>query len=151
EAAMSSPATVTRPALVITALALAQLTIGIDYNIVFVALPDIGRGVGFSAQQLQWVISAYAVAFGGFLLLGGRCSGLVGRRRMVLAGLGLYAGASVLGGLAVAPGVLVAARAIQGLGGALLAPATLSLVTTSFAEGADRNRALGVWGAAGST
>ncbi|MFI0264773.1 MFS transporter [Streptomyces sp. NPDC017056] len=139
------------PGLVLTALALAQLTIGIDYNIVFVALPDIGTGVGFSDQQLQWVVSAYAVVFGGFLLFGGRAADLAGRRRVFTIGLSLYAIASLIGGLASAPGPLIAARALQGLGGAFLAPATLSLVTTTFAEGRERNRALGIWGAAGSS
>jgi MFS family permease len=130
---------------------LAQLTIGLDYNIVFVALPEIGSGVHFSAQNLQWVISAYTVAFGGFLLFGGRVSDLFGRRRVLVIGLALYAIASLIGGLASAPGLLIAARALQGLGGAFLAPATLSLVTTSFDEGKDRNRALGIWGAAGTS
>jgi EmrB/QacA subfamily drug resistance transporter len=132
-------------------LALAQLIIALDYSIVFVALPDIGSGVGFSGQQLQWVIGAYAVTFGGFLLLGGRLSDLLGRRRLFLVGLGLYAVASVAGGLAEIPALLVVARAVQGLGGAVLGPATLSLITTMFAEGAERNRALGVWGATGSS
>jgi EmrB/QacA subfamily drug resistance transporter len=148
---MTSQDSLRHPALILAALALAQLTIGIDYNIVFVALPEIGSDVGFPAQQLQWVISAYTVAFGGFLLFGGRMSDLFGRRRVFILGLSLYALASLLGGLAQTPGLLVAARAIQGLGGAFLAPATLSLVTTTFAEGGERNRALGVWGSAGSS
>lgn len=129
-------------------LAFAHLIIGLDYNIVFVALPDIAADVGFSASTLQWVVSGYTVAFGGFLLLGGRASDLFGRRRMFLLGLFLYAAASLLGALASDPGVLVAARAGQGLGGAFLTPATLSLVTTSFAEGPERNKALSVWGGA---
>jgi MFS family permease len=145
-----SPA-VRRPALVLVSLAMAQLIIALDYSIVFVALPDIGSGIGFSGQDLQWVIGAYAVTFGGFLLLGGRLSDLLGRRRLFLAGLGLYAVASAAGGLAVSPLMLVAARAVQGLGGAALGPATLSLITTMFAEGAERNRALGIWGATGSS
>ncbi|WP_353940589.1 MFS transporter [Streptomyces sp. HUAS MG91] len=148
---MTASGTTRRPALILAALALAQLIIALDYSIVFVALPDIGEGVGFSGQQLQWVIGAYAVAFGGCLLLGGRLADLLGRRRMFLTGLALYAIASVVGGLAAGPGPLVAARAVQGIGGALLAPATLSLLTTTFEEGRERNRALGIWGATGSS
>lgn len=148
---MTSSGSARHKGLILAALALAQLIIALDYSIVFVALPDIGSGVGFPDQQLQWVIGAYAVAFGGFLLLGGRMSDLLGRRRMFLTGLALYALASVLGGLASGPWVLVAARAVQGIGGAFLAPATLSLLTRNFAEGPERNRALGVWGATGSS
>jgi EmrB/QacA subfamily drug resistance transporter len=132
-------------------LAFAQLIISIDYNIVYVALPEIGSGLGFSAQNLQWVISAYAVAFGGFLLLGGRASDLFGPRRMFALGLSLYAGSSLLGGVATAPWMLIAARAVQGVGGALLFPATLTLVSTGFAEGRERNRAFAVWGTAGGS
>ncbi|MFC7797274.1 MFS transporter [Streptomyces cinereoruber] len=148
---MTSSGSASRKGLILAALALAQLIIALDYSIVFVALPDIGSGVGFSDQQLQWVIGAYAVAFGGFLLLGGRMADLLGRRRMFLTGLALYAVASVAGGLAETPAVLVAARAVQGIGGAFLAPATLSLLTTNFEEGKERNKALGVWGATGSS
>lgn len=148
---MTSLPSVRRPALILAALSLAQLIIALDYSIVFIALPDIGSGIGFPGPELQWVIGAYAVTFGGFLLLGGRLSDLLGRRRLFLAGLVVYAVSSAAGGLAQDPGILVAARAIQGLGGALLGPATLSLITTMFAEGAERNRALGVWGATGSS
>ncbi|MEU9982108.1 MFS transporter [Streptomyces sp. NPDC050856] len=109
-------------------LAFAQLIISIDYNIVHVALPEVGSNLGFSAQNLRWVVSAYAVAFGGVLLLGGRVSDLFGPRRMCAVGLGLYAVSSLLGGLAEAPGVLVAARAVQSVGGTCLFPATLTLV-----------------------
>lgn len=131
-------------------LAFAQFISAIDYNIVYVALPEIGREVGFDAHSLQWVISAYAVAFGGFLLLGGRAADLLGQRRMFATALALYGVSSLVGGLANDPGLLVAARAVQGLGGALLLPATLSLINTTFAEGAPRNRALAVWGGAGA-
>jgi EmrB/QacA subfamily drug resistance transporter len=148
---MSQPSPVRHPALVLVSLALAQLIIALDYSIVFVALPDIGAKVGFSGQDLQWVIGAYGVTFGGFLLLGGRLSDLLGRRRLFMVGLALYAVASIAGGLAAAPGILVVARAVQGIGGAVLGPATLSLITTLFKEGAERNKALGVWGAAGSS
>lgn len=140
-----------RPGAVLALLAFAQLIISLDYNIVYVALPDIGHDLGFSAQSLQWVVSAYAVAFGGFLLLGGRACDLVGPRRVFAAGCALYAGASLLGGLAGEPGLLVAARAGQGLGGALLFPATLTLVSTSFAAGRERDRAFAVWGTAGGS
>ncbi|MFE6286228.1 MFS transporter [Streptomyces sp. NPDC057877] len=131
-------------------LAFGQFISAIDYNIVYVALPEIGRAVGFDAHSLQWVISAYAVAFGGFLLLGGRAADLLGQRRMFTVALTLYGLSSLVGGLATQPGVLVAARAVQGLGGALLLPATLSLIATSFHEGPARNRALAIWGGAGA-
>ncbi|MEV7427043.1 MFS transporter [Streptomyces sp. NPDC091212] len=131
-------------------LAMAQLVISLDYNIVYVALPSIGAGVGFSGQDLQWVVSAYVVANGGFLLLGGRATDLFGRRRMFVLGALLYAGSSLIGGLSESAGVLVTVRAVQGIGGALLFPATLSLINTVYAEGPGRNRALAVWGAAGA-
>ena len=131
-------------------LASAQLIVALDYNIVYVALPEIGRELGFSAQTLQWVVSAYALAFGGFLLLGGRAADLLGRRRMFILAVGLYGASSLVGGFATHPGLLVGARAVQGLGGALLVPATLSLINTTFAEGPERNRALAVWGGAGA-
>jgi EmrB/QacA subfamily drug resistance transporter len=132
-------------------LAFAQLIIALDLNIVFVALPEIADDVGFTDQTLQWVVSAYAVAFGGFLVLGGRCADLLGRRRVFVLALLLYAGSSFVGGLAGSPEVLIAVRAVQGLGGALLFPATLSLVTTLFAEGRERNRALAAWSGAGAS
>lgn len=148
---LSSTPRTTKTGLALAALAIAQTIIGLDYNIVFVALPDISSGIGFDPHNLQWTVSAYTVAFGGFLLLGGRCADLVGRRRMLYIGLTLYAVGSFLGGIAQNPAMLLAARAVQGLGGAVLAPSVLSLVTTTFAEGPERNRALGIWGAAGST
>ncbi|WP_202867533.1 MFS transporter [Kribbella pittospori] len=120
--------------LILSLLAFAQLIISIDYTIVYVAVPDIGRDLGFAAHNLQWVVSGYAVAFGGFLLLGGRMSDLLGRRRMFTAGLILYGASSLAGGFATEPGLLVGARAVQGFGGAVLAPATLSLIGTLFAE-----------------
>jgi EmrB/QacA subfamily drug resistance transporter len=137
--------------MVLALLAFAQLIIAIDYTIVFVAVPDIGRELGFAAHNLQWVVSGYAVAFGGFLLLGGRMSDLLGRRRMFTLGLFLYGVSSLAGGLAGDPGLLIAARAIQGFGGAVLAPAVLSLIGTLFAEGRERNRAFSIWGAAGGS
>ncbi|GJF27850.1 MFS transporter [Kitasatospora sp. NE20-6] len=136
---------------VLALLAFAQLIISLDFNIVYVALPEIGAELGFTDQSLQWVVSAYAVAFGGFLLLGGRAADLLGRRNMFVLALGLYALSSLVGGFAGDPGTMVAVRAVQGLGGALLFPATLSLINTLFAEGPQRNRALAVWGGAGAS
>jgi EmrB/QacA subfamily drug resistance transporter len=131
-------------------LAFAMLIVSLDQYIVVVALPEIGRDLGYSAQTLQAVVSAYAVASAGFLLLGGRAADLLGRRRVFMTGLAVYAGASLAGGLSPAPEALLVARAVQGLGGALVFPATLSLITTTFAEGPARNRAMAVWGGAGA-
>jgi EmrB/QacA subfamily drug resistance transporter len=131
-------------------LAFAMLIVSLDQYIVIVALPDIGRDLGFSAQTLQAVITAYAVASSGFLLLGGRTADLLGRRRVLVTGLALYASSALAGGLAQSPEVLLAARAVQGLGGALVFPTTLALVNVTFPEGRARNRALGVWGGAGA-
>jgi MFS family permease len=131
-------------------LSFAMLIVSLDQYIVVVALPDIGRDLGYSAQTLQLVVSAYAVASSGFLLFGGRAADLLGRRRMLVAGLVLYAVASLAGGLATRPEVQLAARAVQGLGGALSFPSTLALINTTFAEGRERNRALGIWGASGA-
>jgi MFS family permease len=139
-----------RKAATLALLAFAMLIVSLDQYIVVVALPEIGRDLDYSAQTLQSVISAYAVASAGFLLLGGRAADLLGRRRILVAGLTLYAGASLAGGLATVPEVQLAARAVQGLGGALVFPATLSLVNVTFAEGRARNRALAVWGGAGA-
>jgi EmrB/QacA subfamily drug resistance transporter len=126
----------------------AQFMVILDVAIVNVALPSIKSDLGFSQTGLQWVITAYAIIFGGTLLLGGRLADLLGRRRMFVAGLALFAASSLLSGLAWSSGSLVAFRAVQGLGGALLAPAALSLLMTTFAEGRDRNLALGIYGAA---
>ncbi|MEU9482506.1 MFS transporter [Streptomyces decoyicus] len=127
-----------------------MLVVSLDQYIVVVALPDIARDLGYSAQTLQSVISAYAVASAGFLLFGGRAADLIGRRRVLATGLALYAGAAFAGGLATGPGMLLAARAVQGLGGALVFPTTLALINVTFTEGRVRNRALGVWGGAGA-
>ena len=126
---------------------LTQLLVVIDVSIVTLALPAIQRRMGFSPAGLQWVISAYALAFGGFLLLGGRLGDLLGRRRILIAGAGLFTAASLACGLARSPGMLVAARAAEGLGAAMMAPAAMSLIMTIFPEGAERNRALGALGA----
>jgi EmrB/QacA subfamily drug resistance transporter len=131
-------------------LAFAMLIVSLDQYIVVVALPEIGRDLGYSAHTLQSVISAYAVASAGFLLLGGRAADLLGRRRVFVSGLAFYAGGSLAGGLAPGPVFLLVARAAQGLGGALVFPATLSLVNTTFTEGRARNRAVAVWGGAGA-
>ncbi|MEV0404126.1 MFS transporter [Actinoallomurus sp. NPDC050550] len=131
-------------------LALTQLIVALDYNIVYVALPDIGKALDFSPSSVQWVVSAYSVGLGGLLLFGGRAVDRLGARRMFITGLALYGVASLAGGLASGSGVLVAARAVQGMGGALLTPATLTLIYRGFAEGPARNRALGAWGMAGS-
>ncbi|MEU6717034.1 MFS transporter [Nonomuraea sp. NPDC046802] len=122
----------------------------LDFTIVYVALPHIARDVGFSPTGLQWVVSAYAVPFGGFLLLGGQLSDLLGRRRMFVIGMLVYGVASLLGGLAASPALLIGARALQGIGGAVLMPATLSLVVTMFDEGPARNRAMTVWAVCGA-
>jgi EmrB/QacA subfamily drug resistance transporter len=126
----------------------AQFMVVLDVAIVNVALPSIKRDLDFSQTGLQWVISAYALLFGGALLLGGRLADLLGRRRMFMTGLGLFAASSLLCGLAWSETSLIAFRAVQGLGGALLAPAALSLLMTTFAEGRERNLALGIYGAA---
>jgi EmrB/QacA subfamily drug resistance transporter len=128
-------------------LATAQFVVVLDASIVNVALPSIGRALHFSQDSLSWVVNAYVLTFGGFLLLGGRMADLLGRRRVFMSGLVLFAAASLAGGLAQSEVWLIAARAVQGLGAAILSPAALSIVTTTFTEGADRNRALGVWGA----
>src|SRR5881227_2001149 len=127
----------------------AQFMVILDVSIVNVALPSIRRDLGFTAVDLQWVVNAYTLTFAGFLLLGGRAADLLGRRRVFIAGLLMFAGASLLGGLSTSQGMLVVARGVQGLGGAVVAPATLSILTTTFAEGAERNRALAFWGAMG--
>ncbi len=128
-------------------LASTQFVIVLDAAIVNVAIPSIGRDLDFSSEHLTWIPNAYALTFGGFLLLGGRMADLLGRRRLFMVGLILFSVASLLGGLSTSETQLIAARALQGLGAALLAPAALSMVTTMFAEGAERNKALGVWGA----
>jgi len=125
----------------------AQFVVVLDASIVNVALPSIGEALDFSQQNLPWVVNAYVLTFGGFLLLGGRTADLLGRRRVFMAGLLLVAVASLLAGFAATEGQLIAARAAQGLGAAIISPAALSIVTTTFSDGAERNKALGVWGA----
>jgi EmrB/QacA subfamily drug resistance transporter len=145
---VSSPTTARRRWSALALIVTAQFMVILDVAIVNVALPSIQHDLGFSDANLQWVISAYAILFGGALLLGGRLADLLGRRRMFMAGLLVFAGSSLLAGFAWSAGSLIALRAVQGLGGALLAPAALSLLMTTFAEGRERNRALGIYGAA---
>jgi len=119
----------------------------LDVSIVNVALPSIKTSLHVSDKSLQWIVTAYAITFGGFLLLGGRAADLLGRRRMFMVGIALFSLASLVCGLAGSIGVLIAARAVQGIGGAIISPATLSIITTTFEEGPERNKALGIWGA----
>ena len=127
-----------------------QFMVVLDIAIVNVALPSIQTDLGFSQGNLQWVVSAYALLFGGFLLLGGRVADLIGRRRVFVGGLVVFTAASLLSGLAWGEGSLIGARALQGLGAAMITPAALSILTTTFAEGKERNAALGAWGAVGA-
>jgi EmrB/QacA subfamily drug resistance transporter len=122
----------------------------IDLTIVNVSLPTIGRDLHFSATNLQWVVTAYALTFGGFMLLGGRAADLLGRRRILMVGLSLFTAASLGAALSTGEVSLIAARAVQGLGAALMLPAALSIVMNMFAEGAERNKALGIWGGLGA-
>src|SRR5581483_1263460 len=136
-----------RPGLTLAAVAVVQFLVSLDLSVVNVGLPRIAAGLGFSAVGVAWVIYAYALTFGGLLLLGGKAADRYGRKRMLLAGLGLFGLASLAGGLAQAPGQLVAARAAQGVGAAALAPAALALLTATFPSGRARVRAFGVWSA----
>ena len=133
--------------LILALLAASQFVVVLDASITNVALPSIGRSLDISQESLSWVVNAYVLTFGGFLLLGGRLADLLGRRRVYVAGLALFAFASFTGGLAQNETMLIVSRAIQGLGAALLSPAALSILTETFEEGPERNRALGVWGA----
>jgi EmrB/QacA subfamily drug resistance transporter len=142
---LSRPQTRRRTTLILACL--AQFMVVLDVSVVNVALPAIGHGLHFSEADLQWVVNAYTVTFAGFMLLGGRAADLLGRRRVFIAGLILFALASLGGGLAEGRAELIAARAIQGLGAAVIAPASLSILTTTFTEGSERNRAVGLWGA----
>ena len=121
----------------------------LDAAIVAVALPAIQKDLGFSAQSLQWVVSAYALTFAGLLLLGGRAADMLGRRRVFLSGVIVFTGASLLCGLAWSPGALIGARALQGIGAAIMTPSALSIIMTTFEDGAERNKALGIWGSLG--
>src|SRR5881392_4106124 len=132
---------------VLALIAVAQFMVILDATIVNVALPTIKVDVGFSEQSLSWVLNAYTLMFGGFLLLGGRLADRLGRRRLFVAGITLFSGASLVCGVSQSEGMLLVARGAQGLGGAMVSPAALSIILTTFAEGPERNRALAVWGA----
>src|SRR5580765_5249911 len=134
--------------LALAVIVTAQFMVVLDIAIVNVALPSIKTDLHFSQESLQWVITAYSILFGGALLLGGRLADLLGRRRLFVAGLVLFTVSSLLDGLAWSEGSLIAFRSLQGLGAALLSPAALSILTTEFEEGRERNVALGIWGAA---
>ena len=138
-----------RSSVLLVLICLAQFMVILDVSIVNVALPSIRVGLGFSVTGLQWVVNAYTLTFAGFLLLGGRAADLLGRRRVFMAGIALFVASSLACALASSRGLLITARTLQGLGGAIVAPASLAIITTSFAEGRERNRALGVWGAIG--
>src|SRR5215469_12712857 len=133
--------------LALAVIVAAQFMIIVDVAIVNVALPSIQTDLHFTQESLQWVVTAYAIMFGGVLLLGGRMADLLGRRRLFIAGLVLFTVSSLLSGLAWSEGSLIVFRALQGLGGGLIAPAALSILMTMFAEGRERNLALGIWGA----
>src|SRR3954447_25090860 len=133
--------------LILALVATAQFMVVLDATVVNVALPSIQTGLHFSQASLQWVVNAYTLLFGGFLLLGGRMADLFGRKRLFLIGIAVFSAASLVNGLATSAGMLVAGRGLQGLGGALVAPAALSIITTTFTEGSERTRALGVWSA----
>ena len=135
-----------RKLLTLVLLGATQFMVVLDVAIINVALPTIQEALKFSFENLQWVTTAYAITFGGLLLLGGRTADLLGRKRLFLIGLVVFSGASLACGLATSSGILIAARAIQGIGAAIIAPAALSILVTTFAEGPERNRALGVWG-----
>ncbi|MGE5689253.1 MAG: MFS transporter [Pseudomonadota bacterium] len=143
----SAHARTTNPWLVLVLVCIAQFMVVLDATIVNVAMPAIGRDLQLGETDLQWIVNAYALMFGGFLLLGGRAGDLIGRKKIFLAGVALFTIASLLNGLATSSGMLIAFRGLQGLGAALVAPAALSIVTTSFAEGPERTKAMGVWGA----
>ncbi|MFL5828875.1 MAG: MFS transporter [Solirubrobacteraceae bacterium] len=133
--------------LILVIACLAQFMVVLDATIVNVALPSIQRGLHFSPADLQWVVNAYTLIFGGFLLLGGRAADLLGRKRLFAAGIALFSAASLLNGLAQSSGMLIFGRGLQGLGGALVSPAALSIITTTFTDNEDRTKALGVWSA----
>jgi EmrB/QacA subfamily drug resistance transporter len=135
------------PWVTLTVLAVAQFVVVLDLTIVNVALPHIQRDLHFSTDALQWVVNAYTLLFGGFLLLGGRAADLLGRRRLFIGGVALFTAASLVAGLSQSASMLITARAIQGFGGAMMSPAALSLLTVTFPHGRDRNTALGIWGA----
>src|ERR671918_1250174 len=137
----------TNPWIVLVLVCFAQFMVILDATIVNIALPSIQSDLGLDEANLQWIVNAYALVFGGFLLLGGRAGDLLGRKRLFLIGLVIFTVASLLNGLAVNSEMLIGSRALQGLGAALISPAALSIISTTFSEGAERARALGVWAA----
>ncbi len=141
------PTAKVNPNAVLAVVAVAQFMVILDSTVVNVALPTVQGALGFSEQSLSWVLNAYTLMFGGFLLLGGRAADRLGRRRLFIAGIGVFSAASLICGLAQSEGMLLVARGAQGLGGAMVSPAALSIILTTFAEGSERNRALAVWGA----
>jgi EmrB/QacA subfamily drug resistance transporter len=140
----------TNPWVVLVLVCIAQFMVVLDATVVNVALPSIQKDLGLSEANLQWIVNAYALTFGGFLLLGGRAGDLIGRKRLFLAGIVVFTTASLLNGLATSSGMLIAFRGLQGLGAAFISPAALAIITTTFEEGADRSKALGVWAAIAS-
>ena len=150
EAAIGRPAVRghhVNPWLVLVLVCMAQFMVILDATIVNVALPSIQADLGLSESNLQWIVNAYALTFGGFLLLGGRAGDLAGRKKIFLVGLVVFTIASLLNGLAWSSGALILFRGVQGLGAALIAPAALSIITATFTEGAERTKAMGVWAA----
>jgi EmrB/QacA subfamily drug resistance transporter len=150
DAGQAAPAPPRRRRLALALILTAAFMVVLDFSIVNVALASIEREFGFSASAVQWIVTGYAIAFGGLLILGGRAADMVGRRRMFMAGLAVFSAASLAGGLAHDPVLLVTSRVVQGAGAALIAPSALSLITTGFAEGPQRTRALGMYGATAS-
>src|SRR5213082_2591100 len=147
---MNSPSRTTdatNPWIVLVLVCMAQFMVVLDATIVNVALPSIQKDLGLSEANLQWIINAYTLVFGGFLLLGGRAGDLLGRKRLFLFGLVVFTIASLLDGLSQSSGMLIGSRALQGLGAAFISPAALAIITTTFEEGAERAKALGVWAA----
>ncbi len=143
----SPPSGATSKWLVLVIACMAQFMVVLDATIVNVALPSIQRGLHFSQANLQWVVNAYTLVFGGFLLLGGRAADLLGRKRLFLAGVLVFSIASLLNGFAQSSGMLIGGRALQGLGGALVSPAALAIITTTFTDASERTKALGIWSA----
>src|SRR5436305_2840896 len=135
------------PWLVLVIACMAQFMVVLDITVVNIALPSMQRGLHFSPANLQWIVNGYTLVFGGFLLLGGRAADLFGRKRLFLIGVGVFTLASMLNGLAQSEGMLIIGRGLQGLGGALVSPAALSIITTTFTDNEDRTKALGVWSA----
>ena len=144
---VASPRAKVNPWLVLVIACMAQFMVVLDITVVNIALPSMQRGLHFSPANLQWIVNGYTLVFGGFLLLGGRAADLLGRKRLFLIGVGVFTLASMLNGVAQSSGMLIVGRGLQGLGGALVSPAALSIVTTTFSDGEQRTRALGVWSA----